>query len=74
MGMDANRLKDLLGTLSTSDRYAVLMRYADGLSDWEIASVLDRPVIDIIRALSAFRDHAEQALQAQTADSASYRV
>jgi DNA-directed RNA polymerase specialized sigma24 family protein len=63
MGKDAERLRAMLDQLDRSDRYVVLMWYADELNDWEIAAVLERSVLEVRRVINAFREKAASALR-----------
>jgi len=69
-GNTTGPVKRLLATLDRTDRYIVLMHYADGLTAKEVALVLDLPVRVVESALARLRNKLLAAVNAaQTASS-----
>ncbi|MEO1235773.1 MAG: sigma factor-like helix-turn-helix DNA-binding protein [Planctomycetota bacterium] len=55
-GTEATRVRDCLGSLDQTDRYVVLMFFADELTPTEISMVLDISVGRVNDTLKSFRD------------------
>ncbi len=63
---DAARLKRFLQTLPQTDRYILLLSYADGLTSLEVSLVLDLPELTVRRRLEVLHREAEAAIAAGT--------
>lgn len=54
--LDETRLRAFVTNLNQTDRYIVLLHYADGLSELEIASVLNLTNLRVHNRLGELRD------------------
>ena len=54
--LDATRLRSFVQNLNQTDRYVVLLHYADGLSELEIAAVLQLSTVRVHTRLGELRD------------------
>lgn len=54
--LDATRIRSFVQNLNQTDRYLVLLHYADGLSEMEIAAVLKLETSHVHRRLGELRD------------------
>ena len=69
-GTDAARMKACLTALDTTDRYVVLMYYADELTPSEISIVLDIALSRVNQTLDRFRAAAAAVLKRLDSSSA----
>lgn len=54
--LDATRIRSFVQNLNQTDRYLVLLHYADGLSEMEVAAVLKLEMPHVHRRLGELRD------------------
>ncbi|MEM6553740.1 MAG: hypothetical protein AAF750_16600 [Planctomycetota bacterium] len=64
MNSTANRLQDFVRGLEQTDRYIVMMFYADGLTPIEIGMVLEMPTMDVAMRLDGLRAKLGRVLEA----------
>lgn len=64
---DAARLKRFVRTLPQTDRYILMMSYADGLTAAEVALVLEISEPSVTRRLETLRREAEIAMASNPA-------
>ncbi|MEM6393730.1 MAG: hypothetical protein AAF797_13225 [Planctomycetota bacterium] len=64
MSQTADRLHDFVRGLEKSDRYIVMMYYADGLTPIEIGMVLEMPTTEVATRLDGLRAKLGRVLEA----------
>jgi len=67
-GHDPTPVKQLIRDLDRTDRYIVLLHYADGLTINEVALVLDRPVREVEATLNRLRGKLLRAVHEAQAE------